>query len=51
MSGKFREKLETETNYSQEELDRIVEIASTHPDDNDIDRLYEFVDAVTENMQ
>lgn len=51
VSEKFREKLETETNYSQEELDRIIEIASAHPDDNDIDRLYEFVDAVTENLQ
>ncbi|MGN0621337.1 MAG: flavodoxin family protein [Porcipelethomonas sp.] len=50
-SEKFREKLEAETNYSQEELDRIMGISSAHPDDNDIDRLYEFVDAVTENLQ
>ncbi|MGN1481264.1 flavodoxin family protein [Porcipelethomonas sp.] len=51
VSEKFREKLETETNYSQEELDRIIEIASSHSDDNDIDSLYEFVDNISENLQ
>lgn len=46
-SEKFRDKLETETGYSSDELDRIMELASAHPDDKDIDRLFEFVDHVT----
>lgn len=47
-SEKFREKLEIETGYSTEELDRIIETSEAHPDDNDIDRLCEFVDSVAE---
>lgn len=43
-SEKFREILETKTNYSSEELDRIM--ISEHPNDDDINRLYEFVDSV-----
>ena len=45
-SEKFREWLEAETNYSSDELDRIVEMASEHPNDDDIDKLYGFVDSV-----
>ena len=45
---KFREKLEIETGYSSDQLDRIMELAESHPDDNDIDRLCEFVDSVAE---
>ena len=47
-SEKFREKLEVETGYSTEELDRIIKTSEAHPDDNDIDRLCEFVDSVAE---
>ena len=45
-SEKFREKLEIETGYSSDELDKIMETSSGHPDDNDIDELYDFVDRV-----
>lgn len=45
-SEKFRGQLEKETGCGQEELDKIMEAASSHPDENDIDRLYEFVDSV-----
>lgn len=47
-SEKFREKLEAETGYSSEELDKIMELAASHPDDGDIDRLCEFVESVAE---
>ena len=47
-SDEFREKLEIETGYSADQLDRIMESASNHPDDEDIDRLCEFVDSVAE---
>ena len=46
-SEKFREKLEAETGYSSEELDRIMELASAHPDDSDIDALCDFVESVS----
>ncbi len=47
ISEKFREKLGLETGYSPEELDKITEMASSHPDDSDIDRLCEFADSVS----
>ena len=43
---KFREKLEIKTGYSSDEIDRIMEMASNHPDDNDIKHLCEFAQAV-----
>lgn len=46
ISEKYREKLASETNYSSDELDKIAELASNHPDDNDIDSLCEFVESV-----
>ena len=42
----FREKLEIKTGYSSDEIDRIMEMASNHPDDNDIKHLCEFAQAV-----
>ena len=45
-SEKFRKKLEIETGYSSDELNKVMEMGSGHPDDNDIDKLYEFVDCV-----
>lgn len=46
ISEEYRGKLESETNYSFDEIDKIVEMSSSHPDEKDIDRLYEFVDTV-----
>ena len=46
ISEEYRGKLENETNYSSDEIDKIVEMSSSHPDEKDIDRLYEFVDTV-----
>lgn len=45
-SDKFRSTLEKGTKYAPEELDKIFEMAAKHPDDSDIDKLYEFVDSV-----
>ena len=46
-SERFREKLKAETGYSQDELDSIMQMAAGHPNDDDIDRLCEFVESVT----
>ena len=43
---KFREMLETKTDNSAEELDKIMEMAAKHPNDDDINDLYDFVDRV-----
>lgn len=47
-SEKFREILEVQTGYQPEEINRIMEMAAEHPDDDDIDKLYEFVDSMLE---
>ncbi|MGN1105299.1 MAG: flavodoxin family protein [Huintestinicola sp.] len=47
-SGKFRKILEVQTGYPTEDIDRIMETAAEHPDDNDISKLYEFVDSMIE---
>ena len=44
ISDKFRKKLGE--NYSDEEVAKICDMASEHPTDSDIDRLYEFVESV-----
>lgn len=45
-SGKFRAILEVQTGYPTEDIDRIMETAAEHPDDDDIGKLYDFVDAM-----